>query len=282
MPFVMAPNIWRLMTRHAKPQSAPMERAHSDGILIDFDSPEAFEEVFWRTFGEQTLTSDSLGEKAPSPDVLDAFADYRAMVANPKTDRMPATGNPRRYLSKNNNNLLRLPSLCADVTATVLLVYRDPVATARSLHRQHVRFCTAQQQDRFTRRYMGWLGHHEFGLDHRPFGFAKPAMDASLSPDDPNYWLDYWTVVYNCVLAQRDLRLHMVDHAALCAQPLLMLEALFVVLGVQVNAARLADQISESTTVTAHTDEFRPEILQRAKATYSAMLASSKNLFILT
>ena len=26
------------------------ERAHGDGILINTESPEAFEEVFWRTF----------------------------------------------------------------------------------------------------------------------------------------------------------------------------------------------------------------------------------------
>lgn len=177
MPFVLAPNLWRQITRYAPQRSEPAERAHGDGIIVDFDSPEGFEEVFWRTFSRQIPDTGYLGADEPSPEALAAFADYRAFVANPRTEQDSANGITRRYLSKNNNNLLRLRSLCADPTATVLLVYRNPVATARSLYRQHQRFCAAQAGSRFTRAYMGWLAHHEFGLDHRPFHFAVAGMD---------------------------------------------------------------------------------------------------------
>ena len=282
MPFVLAPNLWKQITRHAPQRSMPAERAHGDGMLVDFDSPEGFEEVFWRTFGTQTADKRCLGASEPSLEVLAAFADYRALVANPRTEQGSANGILRRYLSKNNNNLLRLPNLCADPTATVLLVYRNPIATARSLHRQHQRFCTAHTDDRFTRAYMGWLAHHEFGLDHRPFCFALSGMANSYTPENPNYWLDYWNAVYCHVLAQEGLRLYLVNFDALCADPTGTLDAIFAGLGIQADTAVLAQQIAAPALATERTDEFCTDLLRRAEATHRALLTSSKNLHHMT
>lgn len=277
MPFVLAPNLWKLITQHAPHPAVPAERAHGDDIHVHFDSPEGFEEVFWRTFGTPTTDSRCLGAEEPSTETLAAFADYRALVANPRTEPTPENGRLRRYLSKNNNNVLRLRSLCADPTATVLIVYRNPVATARSLHRQHQRFCATQTADRFTHTYMGWLAHHEFGLDHLPFCFALPEMDNALTPDDPNYWLAYWNAVYRHILAQTDLRLHLVNHDALCAEPVAMLAVLFATLGVEADAIKSAQRINPSDAGNA--EGCCPALLQRAAITYRALLDSPKNLF---
>lgn len=278
MPFVLSPNLWKQITRYAPQRSVPAERAHGDGILVDFDSPEGFEEVFWRTFGTQTPDPHCLGVVDPSPEALATFADYRTIVANPRTEPDVANGVVRRYLSKNNNNLLRLRSLCADPTATVLLVYRNPVATARSLHRQHLRFCAAQSDDRFTRTYMGWLAHYEFGLDHRPFCFAVPEMEVTRAPGDPNYWLAYWNAVYRHILAQTDLRLHLVNHDALRAEPLATLSAIFAVLGVRTDSKALAMQITAPASDVERTAGFCPDLLRRCEVTHNTLLASSKNL----
>jgi hypothetical protein len=282
MPFVLAPNLWKQISRQFRQQSNSVERSHGDGIMVDFDSPEGFEEVFWRTFGTQSSeTKRCLGFDEPSPNVLTTFADYRALIANPRTESLPANGNQRRYLSKNNNNLLRLKSLCADPSATVLLVYRNPVATARSLMRQHQRFCVAQTEDPFTRFYMGWLVHYEFGLDHRPFCFAIPEMDVSRTPNDPNYWLDYWNAVYRHVLSQQNLRLYLVNHDLLCAQPTRMLDEIFAILGIKESAVKLAQKINPAVQDPSCADSFCPELLSRAEATHNALLTSSKNVLML-
>ena len=45
MPFVLMPNLWKKISYQSKTYTPEKERAHGDGILVDFDSPEAFEEV---------------------------------------------------------------------------------------------------------------------------------------------------------------------------------------------------------------------------------------------
>jgi len=278
MPFVLAPNLWKQIRRYTPRPAVSYERAHGDGMFVDFDSPEGFEEVFWHTFGNRGPDSSCLGCADATPETLAAFADYRALVANPRPEWNDGQGTRHRYLSKNNNNLLRLRSLSLDPTATVLLLYRDPIATARSLHHQHQRFCATQTEDRFTQTYMGWLVHHEFGLDHLPFCFAVLGMDASRTPEDPNYWLDYWNAVYLYVLAQQELQLFLINYDELCAHPTRMLVTIFAVLGVQADAFALSKQIVPPSLVATRTDGFCPELLCRAAVTYRDLLSSPKNL----
>lgn len=235
MPFVLAPNLWKKISHFAQREARLAERPHGDGMMVGYDSPEAFEEVFWRTFGTTRLSKDSFDYDSPSSETLEAFADYRALVANPSSEPRP-DGTPfKRYLSKNNNNLLRLPALCSDPTATVLLVYRDPVETALSLHRVHMRFCEAQRANPFMRRYMKWLGHYEFGLDHKPFSFAAEAMDLTLSSDNPNYWLSYWIAVHKSIIDFPNLSLSLISHGKLCSSPASMLHSVFERIEVPIN-----------------------------------------------
>ena len=48
MPFILAPNFWAKISSR-KSHGELQERAHGDGILIDKNSPEAFEEIFWKS-----------------------------------------------------------------------------------------------------------------------------------------------------------------------------------------------------------------------------------------
>ena len=52
MPFVLAPNLWSKIS-FIKKDLEFKERAHGDGIKISAESPEAFEEVFWKTFADE-------------------------------------------------------------------------------------------------------------------------------------------------------------------------------------------------------------------------------------
>ena len=267
MPFVLAPNLWRRIAGATRRDAPPAERAHGDGLMVSFDSPEAFEEVFWRTFCPQPPGPVAFGSVAPSAEALQAFAEYRCIVASPK-----------RYLSKNNNNVLRLAALRAEPTAHVLVVYRDPVETARSLFRQHQRFTQAQREQPFTRAYMAWLAHHEFGLDHRPFAFALPRMRPGLDPAQPDYWLDYWTAVHRHVLEELHAGIHLVDYDELSGRPERTLAAALATIDADADPRLLGAEIRPADASRSTPIEFSDPVREAARATHAALKFNNRNL----
>lgn len=191
MPFVLAPNLWSRLARRAGP-GPRRERAHGDGIEVDFHSPEALEEVYWRVFdGASYLKADRLVPHRPAPDLVAGYRDLVRLVLR-RTGRS-------RYLAKNNNAILRLPALAAAMPdAIFLVVLRDPLQHAASLLAQHRRFADA---DPFVRDYMGWLGHHEFGATLREM---LPTGSARGDPGGLDYWLRTWLAVHGAFEAAAD------------------------------------------------------------------------------
>jgi hypothetical protein len=187
MPFVLAPGLWSRVTARSRTDRAATERAHGDGIMVDFDSPEALDEVFWRVFeGERYIRADRLVPVEASEETVESFRTYVALIQR--------RYGGRRYLSKNNNNILRIPSLIrAFPECRILCPYRDPAQQAYSLLRQHQLFCERHRADAFSRRYMRWLVHCEFGADHRPFAWGA---ETDLDPMSLDYWIVQWTAIY--------------------------------------------------------------------------------------
>ena len=139
--------------------------------MVDVDSPESFDEVFWRIFaGQDYLGAHSLKPHSPDPEIGQKYIRYVNAILSASPTRR------ERYLSKNNNNILRLDTISrAFPNALILIPFREPIQHAHSLLRQHRHFSAMQSNDAFGRSYMAWLGHHEFGLDHRPFVFDGSA-----------------------------------------------------------------------------------------------------------
>ncbi|MDH5556145.1 MAG: sulfotransferase [Alphaproteobacteria bacterium] len=211
MPFVLAPNLWQRLSSISKRDIQSAERAHGDGILVDADSPESFEEVFWRIFtSDEYLQTDKLIAHRPDEDTIRLFTQYiNAIMASAQPGK-------KRYLSKNNNNILRLDAIHrAFPNALILVPFRAPMQQAQSLLRQHRRFIEQQEQDSFIQSYMSWLGHHEFGRDHRPFEFdgktANPYPATSL-----NYWLELWCETYEWLEKRSSPSVVFVSYEDLC------------------------------------------------------------------
>lgn len=216
MPFVLAPNFWSRFTMARKAGNAA-ERAHGDRILVDIDSPESLDEVFWRTFdGDSYIANDFLARHDPDENVVNKYAAYVGAIL--KSDRAGRT----RYLSKNNNNVLRLRMLRRVFPIAVILIpFREPLSHAGSLLRQHRKFIAHQREDAFVRKYMTWLAHHEFGLDHRPFQFDRDGRErlVNLDPDGIDYWLELWCQVYTWVERTAPEDAILVCYEDLCDDP---------------------------------------------------------------
>ena len=213
MPFLLAPNTWGRVSRASRVEKNASERAHGDGVLVDFDSPEALEEVFWRVHcGPEYIRDDRLAPMAGSPETDADFADYVALLLH--------GSGAERYLSKNNNNILRLDTLARVFpNATIIIPFREPAAQAGSLMHQHRHFLSRHAQDGFARDYMTWLVHHEFGADHRPFVFEEgqlAALGGYDSVQDPGYWLRLWTNAYRHTLASAPTGSVFLSYERLC------------------------------------------------------------------
>ncbi len=214
MPFVLMPYLWNRVRSLSTRDTEKRERAHGDGIAVDFDSPEALEEAFWRVFcGDRYIGPDHLRVMTADYDLLRDFRRYVAAVL--------ASGEisgQDRYLSKNNNNVLRLASIRrAFPNATVIIPFRDPLQQAFSLLGQHRRFVDKHANDEFVRRYMTWLGHHEFGADHKPFHFGSGRM-AYGDPDNLNYWLELWLNTYSWLVTNAPQEVLFVCYESLCEE----------------------------------------------------------------
>jgi hypothetical protein len=214
MPFVLAPNLWKRMSAVSRRDIQSSERAHGDSVLVDADSPESLDEVFWRIFaGEEYLESNRLKPHSPDDDVVQKYVRYvNAILAADELGH-------ERYLSKNNNNILRLGAIQrAFPNALILIPFRDPLQQAHSLFRQHCRFSELQSQREFALSYMTWLGHHEFGLDHRPFQFQRDAP-CPYPADSLNHWLHIWCEAYEWLERSKPDTAMFVCYEDLCLRP---------------------------------------------------------------
>lgn len=264
MPFVLAPNLWRKVSARGAQAGEKKERAHGDGIAVDQHSPEALDEVYWRVFaGKDYIRKDRLTPHTPDRDQITGYRDLICLV-------LLRTGKTR-YLSKNNNMILRLPALAkAMPDSTFLVPVRDPVSHAMSLLSQHRRFAEA---DRFTQSYMQWLGHHEFGATHRPFAWGSEEIWGD--PATPDYWLARWISAHQALIetAQAHANVLIVPSDNLAGNPALW-PAIASRIGIQANPLQEIRALPERAA--PQTD---PALTKKAAALFAELGDLSRNIF---
>ena len=193
MPFIISPNIWSLISKKLKKKNAT-QRLHGDNIFIDLDSPEQLEEAFWKLKDDKLyIGKNELKSYQVKTDIIEEYKKFINLVLiKYKKDN---------YLTKNNNNILRLDSLRkAFPFSLILITFRDPIDQSLSLLRQHTLFSEIQKKNTFTKSYMKFLAHHEFGLLQKPFVFNEINSKKYLNKNDINYWLEQWIYVYENLL----------------------------------------------------------------------------------
>lgn len=219
MPFPMSSRVW---VRINRAKAVAMERSHRDGLMVDLDSAEAFDEYFWRVILEECYYAEgALHSHAVEPGQI---VEYEAYVSSHLTPGMI-------YLSKNNNFLLRAESFLRHrENYIVALVYRDPVQHASSLLRQHVIQSEAQREAPFVLDYMDMLGHHEFGLHRRDFIFPGTKHEFH-DQHDLNYWLERWIDYYRYALQLPRDHVQFISNESLRRAPEVVVNGLLELVG---------------------------------------------------
>ena len=187
MPFLFLPNFWN--NKHSNEST---ERAHNDGIMVNNNSPEEFDEYFWKVYlNNSNIKNKCLIEHDLSQDIITDYIKYAKLIAISKSSK--------KYITKNNNNVLRLNSLLDIKNSFFLVLVRNPLDHASSLLKLHRKFTELHKKDSFSLQYFDFLGHHEFGLNHKPFIFSDTDL-GDYNKDSIDYWIKIWINYYSFIL----------------------------------------------------------------------------------
>ncbi len=214
MPFILAPLLWDKISGPLRKAGEKVERAHGDGMMVSFESPEAFDEVVWLAFLRRAIVNERTLSPVARGAVTEELASALQGSVRKLLWRRASAGSIRsRYLSKNNANISRVEVLTELFpTARIVIVFRNPAAHIASLMKQHRRFLDEHAADAFSKRYMEWIGHYEFGANFRPINFSG-WLDGQAVPSTPDagFWLRYWNAAYGHALERRSANVLFVD-----------------------------------------------------------------------
>jgi hypothetical protein len=276
MPFVMAPILWESLSKTFRKPTDLRERAHGDGMLVGYDSPEAFEEILWRVAYPAKFRPDRIAlwtDQDRVAEFRDRFVEHLQKVIALRS----GAGEQRRYVSKNNANVARigvLKRLFPD--AEIVVPIRHPVAHARSLLRQHVRFLAMHEQDPFALRYMEDIGHLEFGKLHRPIFFE--GMDEVVGryrTDQLDYWIAYWLRAFRHIVGHADA-VRFVSYERLCARGAEGLREITARIGLSYDPSPAeSTEFHEAREHSAMADAADPVLLSEADDLHAELLALS-------
>jgi len=220
MPFVLVPCLWSRFSAKFQLSGELRERAHGDGMLIDFDSPEALEEVVWKTFWPRHYRNNRITPWRNQEHT--EFEEFlRRHICKIILLRRGAKASTARYVSKNNLNIARATWLHRHFPkSTIVVPVRAPLQHAASLLSVHVNLCRIQAEDSFASEYMRAIGHFDFGEDVRPIDFDSWfETRKSVDTQELAFWLEYWVASYRHLLQNDSGWVHFLDYDGLCERP---------------------------------------------------------------
>lgn len=175
LPFYKIPILWSYFSPLFYGNQKKIKRQHGDNLLIDKFSPDAFEELIWKqiisNYDEngywQYIDKNSSNLKL---DNLDLFIKKIIYLYKNKN-----------YLSKNNNNIFRVDYLLNKFpNSKVIIVIRNPIDTAISLARVHLKFLKIHQKNNKFSEELKFLGHYEFGYYRKLFNLNDNGLNKDI------------------------------------------------------------------------------------------------------
>lgn len=157
------------------------------------------------------ISDKSLNKHKISPTQYEDYINYQQVILN---------GDNKYYLAKNNNFALRYQSIRKyNKDFVIVFMFRDPVSHAASLLEKHKEFSLLQTKDDFVLEYMNWLGHHEFGMNQKPFQFTDDSAPDSKDKNSIDYWLQIWINYYTYLLEVDRQNTLFVNYSDYCDYP---------------------------------------------------------------
>lgn len=276
MPFLLCPLLWNDISKPFHRVNKPQPRAHGDGMTITFDSVEAFEEILWKRFWPRHYSIDQIQLWHADDNVPDFEMFLKKHMRKIVALRNSGQSSGGRFLSKNNTNIARIGLLRALFPkSTILVPFRDPIEQATSLLRMHQRFLEIHAKSTFTRQYMNWLGHLEFGQLLKPIDFGGSIEPRTYDPQSIAYWLAYWIAAFEHLLKFREVVVF-ISYERFCAQPESTLQMIAATLGVAVPKDAATD-VRAPIAMSDATLKVPTELQDRAHGLHRDLLLLAEN-----
>lgn len=280
MPFVLIPCLWNSYSQIFQRDVKAQERAHGDGMEISPDSPEALEEILWKTFWQRHYHPERIipWSYERNEEFENFFRSHMRKICLLRCIKSPDF---TRYVSKNNANIARialLSSLFPD--ATIMVPFRHPLNHAASLLQQHLNFLSIHRTDAFASEYMSAIGHYDFGQNLRPIDFAG-WLDQRQSPNAESivFWLEYWAASYTHLLEEKQGPVNFLNYNSLCEDPQAGLKIIADVVNASDAEALIenANRIGNPRPKQIDTGVFPKSLLKKVDDIYGALKQMSIN-----
>ena len=275
MPFVLVPCLWSRFSARFQQVGTLRERAHGDGMLIGFDSPEALEEVLWKALWRQHYQNDRITPWQDEAEDDVEFAEFfrshmRKIILLRSGENAPIA----RYISKNNLNIARTRVLHRLFPDSVVVVpFRQPLHHAASLLEQHRNFLRIHEEDAFASEYMRAIGHYDFGKNLCPVDFQSWLGELqSHDTESLAFWLKYWVATYRHLLTEAN-DLYFLSYDKLCEEPATVLHGLADAIGSEnVDAlVRAASTMHPPRAREMDTRSAAPSVVKEALSIYDSL-----------
>jgi len=199
MPYI--PYAINLAIKNMQIQAKPSERVHQDGIIIDQNSPEVVEEIFWQQFftnAHNQNVSNILGKEVHKPKFEFFYKNH--------IKKLLLSQNASRYLTKNNYNITRLEYLQKLFPSSkFILMIRNPINQIASSIKQTELFSNIERQKPLFQDWLRVIGHHEFGNGVKCINTGNPEMINRIRNLWKNKktivkgWAYYWHSIYEYI-----------------------------------------------------------------------------------
>lgn len=200
-PFIYTPYLCNSIFNVLKKDSKTKERSHLDGIMINNQSPESFEEIIWNQFFpnlHDIKKSSNLYENNKNQEFETFYTNHvKKLILSKKAFR---------YLSKANYNINRLPYLKSIFNdLRVIIMVRNPIDFIASSIKQDILFCREQKKDIKKLHHTNTTQHFEFGLNKIPINFGNNNLTEEIakkfeSNNKIEAWSKYWNEACNFII----------------------------------------------------------------------------------
>lgn len=275
MPFLMTPILWNTLSKNFRVEEKSMLRAHGDGMSISSESPEAFEEIFWKNFWLSHYKKESI---TPWKDnTFEAFDEFFKEHIKKLIYIKDKENKSLRYISKNNLNISRISYLKKMFPDSIIIVpFRHPLEHANSLLKQHLNFSNMHENDSFSSKYMEDIGHFDFGKNFKPILFDELCTYNISQADKLTFWLKYWIDTYTYILNEHEKEVVFLCYEDFCTQPHMYLNKLSKILNIEDRKNFIKSSpsvtLNKKSSVVSNTDK---AYLKDAEVLYSKLKALS-------